>query len=133
MAEEAAAEATEKQEEKAQVSPKEQASAVAPEPRGKAKARGRQRRRVEHVQTPKLETIEKLRRHEKDVGSTEVQIGLLTDRILHLTEHLKVHRKDKHSNHGLLQLVSQRKRLLKYHERKDPGEHKKLKAKLNLR
>ena len=82
---------------------------------------------------PKLERIAKQRRHEKDVGSSEVQIGLLTDRILHLTAHLKVHPKDKHTNYGLRMLVSRRKRLLKYLEKTKPSTCTELKAALQLR
>ena len=66
----------------------------------------------------KKETIEKYRLSEKDTGSAQVQIALLTDRIKHLTEHLKVNKNDNHSRRGLLQLVGQRKGLLKYLESK---------------
>ena len=62
----------------------------------------------------KTETIEAYRTHESDTGSPEVQIALLTERITHLTEHFKVHKKDHHSRRGLLMLVSQRRRLLDY-------------------
>ena len=82
---------------------------------------------------PKADCIELYRKHPKDVGSTDVQIALLTDRILHLTEHLKVHPKDKHTNYGLRKLVSQRKSLLSYLERKNVESFIKLKASLNLR
>lgn len=103
------------------------------QPKRRAQSRGRSRRNLEHTITPKVETIAKLCKHDNDVGSSEVQIGLLTDRILHLTEHLKLHRKDKHTNHGLLKLVSRRKRLLKYLEHKDPASCRELKSTLNLR
>ena len=53
-------------------------------------------------------------KHEKDTGSPEVQIALLTERITHLTEHLKVHKKDHHSRRGLLKLVGRRRRMLDY-------------------
>ncbi len=59
-------------------------------------------------------TIEKYRTHETDTGSPEVQIALLTERISHLTEHLKVHKKDHHSRRGLLMLVGRRRRMLDY-------------------
>jgi small subunit ribosomal protein S15 len=59
-------------------------------------------------------TIEKHRTHETDTGSPEVQIALLTERIAHLTEHLKVHKKDHHSRRGLLMLVGRRRRMLDY-------------------
>lgn len=62
----------------------------------------------------KTELIEKYRRHEGDTGSPEVQIAILTERIQYLTEHFKTHAKDHHSRRGLLQLVSQRRRLLDY-------------------
>ena len=59
-------------------------------------------------------TIEKYRTHESDTGSPEVQIALLTERITHLTEHLKTHKKDHHSRRGLLMLVGRRRRMLDY-------------------
>ena len=59
-------------------------------------------------------TIEKFRTHETDTGSPEVQIALLTERITHLTEHLKTHKKDHHSRRGLLMLVGRRRRMLNY-------------------
>jgi small subunit ribosomal protein S15 len=58
--------------------------------------------------------IEQFRQHDTDTGSPEVQVALLTERIGHLTEHFKTHMKDHHSRRGLLQLVSQRRRLLDY-------------------
>ncbi len=64
--------------------------------------------------TPKSETITKHRTHEGDTGSPEVQIALLTERIQHLTEHLKMHKKDHHSRRGLLMLVGRRRRMLDY-------------------
>jgi small subunit ribosomal protein S15 len=73
------------------------------------------------------------RRHETDTGSTEVQVALLTDRINHLTEHLKVHDKDHHSRRGLLMLVGQRRRLLEYLRRNDVERYRALIAKLGLR
>jgi small subunit ribosomal protein S15 len=71
--------------------------------------------------------------HEKDTGSTQVQIALMTDRITHLTEHLKEHKHDEHSRLGLLKLVGQRRRLLKYFSKKDPDAYRELIAKLGLR
>ena len=62
----------------------------------------------------KKETIKSLATHEKDVGSTEIQIGLLTDRITKLSEHFKKFKKDKHSSVGLLRAVNRRKKLLEY-------------------
>ena len=62
----------------------------------------------------KAQTIEQHRTHESDTGSPEVQIALLTERITHLTEHLKTHKKDHHSRRGLLMLVGRRRRMLDY-------------------
>jgi small subunit ribosomal protein S15 len=73
------------------------------------------------------------RRHDTDTGSAEVQIALLTDRINHLTEHLKVHAKDHHSRRGLLMLVGRRRRLLEYLRRNDVERYRALIAKLGLR
>ena len=70
---------------------------------------------------------------EKDTGATEVQIALLTDRIQHLTEHFKTHKKDHASRRGLLKLVGQRRRLLRYLARKDIESYRAILAKLNLR
>jgi small subunit ribosomal protein S15 len=67
----------------------------------------------------KAEVIKDNGLHAKDSGSPEVQIGLLTKRIVQLTEHFKVHKKDHHSRRGLLKLVSRRRRLLTYVKRKD--------------
>jgi small subunit ribosomal protein S15 len=58
--------------------------------------------------------IQEFRRHERDSGSPEVQVAILSDRISHLTDHLKTHRKDHHTRRGLLKLVGQRRRLLNY-------------------
>ncbi|MDD9944321.1 MAG: 30S ribosomal protein S15 [Myxococcales bacterium] len=65
-------------------------------------------------QQSKNQVISEFRTHEKDTGSPEVQIALLTERIRQLTEHFKTHKKDHHSRRGLLMLVSQRRRLLDY-------------------
>jgi len=78
-------------------------------------------------------TIDELRRHETDTGSPEVQVALLTNRINHLTEHLKVHQKDHHSRRGLLMLVGQRRRMLDYLRRNDVDRYRALIAKLGLR
>jgi small subunit ribosomal protein S15 len=72
-------------------------------------------------------------RHEGDTGSPEVQIALLTDRINHLTEHVKVHTKDHHSRRGLLKLVGQRRRLLDYLKKKDLNKYRDLIKSLGLR
>jgi small subunit ribosomal protein S15 len=78
-------------------------------------------------------TIEKFRTHESDTGSPEVQIALLTERIVHLTEHLKVHKKDHHSRRGLLMLVGKRRRLLNYLQRHDLEGYRALIRELGLR
>jgi small subunit ribosomal protein S15 len=82
---------------------------------------------------PKADTITEHRTHETDTGSPEVQIALLTDRINHLTEHLKVHKKDHHSRRGLLMLVGRRRRLLDYVRRLDIERYRVIIAKLGLR
>ena len=81
----------------------------------------------------KTEIIKKYARSENDTGSPEVQIALLTNRIKHLTEHLKEHKQDEHSRHGLYKMVGKRAKLLKYLERKDIERYRALKAKLGLR
>lgn len=81
----------------------------------------------------KREIVEKHRRHERDSGSPEVQIALLTDRIKNLTEHFKVHRKDHDSRRGLLVLVGQRRRLLDYLKRTDEESYRSLIKQLGLR
>jgi small subunit ribosomal protein S15 len=78
-------------------------------------------------------TIGEHRLHETDTGSPEVQVALLTERINHLTEHLKVHAKDHHSRRGLLVLVGRRRRLLDYLRRNDVERYRALIAKLGLR
>ena len=81
----------------------------------------------------KRTTIDNYRQHESDTGSPEVQVALLTQRIVHLTEHLKVHHKDHHSRRGLLQMVGQRRSLLDYLKRKDFDRYTKLIGELGLR
>lgn len=81
----------------------------------------------------KKEIIEKFRTSESDTGSVFVQVALLTERINHLTEHLKANPKDNHSRRGLLKLVGKRKGLLKYLEAKDIDAYRKLKQDLNIR
>ena len=77
--------------------------------------------------------IQEHRRHEQDTGSPEVQIALLTNRISHLTEHFKLHKKDQHSRRGLLQMVSRRRRLLGYLRRVDLARYQSVIATLGLR
>jgi len=77
--------------------------------------------------------IDKFRLHETDTGSPEIQIALLTQRISHLNEHFKVHRKDHHSRRGLLKLVGQRRRLLNYLKNKDVKRYRAAIKALGLR
>ena len=81
----------------------------------------------------KSEIIEKYKRDEKDTGSPEVQIALLTERINELTEHLKVHKKDNHSRRGLLKMVGKRRNLLNYSAKKDINRYREIVEKLGLR
>ncbi|HEX9062075.1 MAG TPA: 30S ribosomal protein S15 [Clostridia bacterium] len=77
--------------------------------------------------------IEKFKLHEGDTGSPEVQIAILTERINHLNEHLKTHKKDHHSRRGLLKMVGQRRGLLNYLQDKDIERYRTIIAKLDLR
>lgn len=81
----------------------------------------------------KLEITKEFGKNEKDTGSTQVQVAILTEEIKHLTEHLKVHKKDYHSRLGLLKKVGHRKRLLNYLASKDITEYRSLIAKLGIR
>ncbi len=81
----------------------------------------------------KLEIIKEFGENDKDTGSTEVQVALLTARILELTDHLKIYKKDHASRRGLLKLVGQRRSLLKYLKRVDIERYRSLIKKLNLR
>ena len=81
----------------------------------------------------KAKIIESLKINPKDVGSSEVQIGLLSDKINTLSAHFKKNKNDKHSTRGLLKAVNMRKRLLEYLNKKKPESYKKIIAKLNLR
>jgi small subunit ribosomal protein S15 len=87
------------------------------------------------VLTPdsKKEVIDRFKTHEKDTGSPEVQIGLLSNRISYLTDHFKVHKKDHHSRRGLLKLVGQRRRLLNYLKKKDADRYQTLIKELGIR
>ena len=85
------------------------------------------------MQKQKNKIIESLRINSKDVGSSEVQIGLLSDKINSLSNHFKKNKNDKHSTKGLLKAVNLRKPLLEYLKRKNPESYTKILTKLNLR
>ena len=85
------------------------------------------------VKELKTEIIEKHKLHEGDTGSPEVQVAILTERINHLNEHLKSHKKDHHSRRGLLKMVGQRRGLLNYLQEKDIERYRAIVEKLNLR
>ncbi len=81
----------------------------------------------------KVTIMQDFGRHEKDTGSPEVQIALLTSRIQQLTEHLRTHKHDQHSRRGLLKLVGQRRRHLKYLSQTNPDSYREMLARLGLR
>ncbi len=81
----------------------------------------------------KEKVIKEFGKNEKDTGATEVQIALLTQRITQLTEHFKENKKDHNSRRGLMKLVGQRRRLLKYLQREDQEQYKKVLKSLKLR
>lgn len=81
----------------------------------------------------KQEVIGEYRTHESDTGSPDVQVAILTERIRHLTEHLKTHRKDHASRRGLLMMVGQRARLLRYLKKKDWSRYTNLIKRLGIR
>ncbi len=81
----------------------------------------------------KKEIVGKHQRHEGDTGSAEVQIALLTERINHLTDHFKTHKKDHSSRRGLLKMVGKRNSLLKYLAHTDPKRYQQIIARLGLR
>ena len=85
------------------------------------------------AKTEKTKIFEDFSRHEGDTGSPEVQIALLTTRINQLTEHLKIHKHDEHSRRGLLKLVGQRLRHLKYLSKKNPESYRAILERLGLR
>ncbi|NIA18852.1 MAG: 30S ribosomal protein S15 [Xanthomonadaceae bacterium] len=86
------------------------------------------------LETEKKKTvIEKFQIHDSDTGSPEVQVALLTERIIYLTEHFKIHKKDFHSRRGLLKLVGQRRRLLDYLKKKEFQRYKTVISTLGLR
>ena len=85
------------------------------------------------TQEAKHEIVTKFGKSDTDTGSTEVQVALLTARINHLTEHLREHKKDHHSRRGLLMLVGQRRRLLRYMQKKNLECYRGLIKELGLR
>ena len=85
------------------------------------------------MQKQKNNTIKSLKINSKDVGSSEVQIGLLSEKIGNLTNHFKKNKGDKHSSRGLTQSVNQRKRLLNYLSKSSPKAYNNILKKLNLR
>jgi small subunit ribosomal protein S15 len=85
------------------------------------------------VAEKKTELVTKYRRHDKDTGSPEVQVAIITERIAYLTEHFKTHKSDHHSRRGLLKLVGQRRRLLDYLRTVDQIRYKALIDQLGIR
>ena len=85
------------------------------------------------MEKSKKEIIDSLKINSKDVGSSEVQIGLLSNKINSLSNHFKKNKNDKHSTRGLLKAVNQRKRLLEYLKRENPESYTKILTKLDLR
>ena len=81
----------------------------------------------------KQEIINQFKLHENDTGSPEIQVALLTERINHLTEHLKIHKKDHHSRRGLLMMVGRRRGLLNYLQKIDVERYRAIIEKLDLR
>ena len=81
----------------------------------------------------KEQVVSDFRQHDSDTGSPQVQIALLSKRIVELTEHFKIHKKDHHSRRGLLKMVSQRRRLLDYLKRKNIEQYHEVVSRLGLR
>jgi small subunit ribosomal protein S15 len=81
----------------------------------------------------KAKVIKEYQRHSSDSGSAEVQVSILTKKILYLTEHLKIHKKDHHSRRGLIKMVGKRRRLLSYIRKKDVQRYRNLITRLGLR
>jgi small subunit ribosomal protein S15 len=85
------------------------------------------------VQEKKKEIIAQFKNHERDTGSPEVQIAILSERIRYLTDHFKIHKRDHHSRRGLLKLVGQRRRLLNYLKENKVDRYRTVIDKLGLR
>lgn len=81
----------------------------------------------------KKDIIDRFKLHEKDTGSPEVQIALLSSRIKYLTDHFEIHKKDNHSRRGLLKLVGQRRRLINYLKKKDEEKYRTVIKQLGIR
>ncbi|MHA2620546.1 MAG: 30S ribosomal protein S15 [bacterium JZ-2024 1] len=88
---------------------------------------------MESQPVSKQEIIKRFQRHSADTGSPEVQVAILTQRIAQLNEHLKVHRKDLHSRRGLIAMINQRRRLLRYLRETDPDRYRTVLDALSLR
>ena len=88
---------------------------------------------VTEFESAKPDIVKKYRTHDRDTGSPEVQVALLTNRIAYLTEHFQSNAKDHHSRRGLLQMVGRRRRLLEYLRNEDPDRYHKLIESLGLR
>ncbi|MCH8921366.1 MAG: 30S ribosomal protein S15 [Chloroflexi bacterium] len=85
------------------------------------------------TKTEKEEITSSIRLHASDTGSSDVQVALLTERIRQMTDHLRIHRKDHHSQRGLMKIVGRRRRLLRYLSRQEPDRYKALIAALGIR
>ena len=85
------------------------------------------------TRTEKEEITSSIRLHASDTGSSDVQVALLTERIRQMTDHLRIHRKDHHSQRGLMKIVGRRRRLLRYLSRRAPDRYKALIAALGIR
>ncbi len=85
------------------------------------------------TKTEKEELTSSIRLHASDTGSSDVQVALLTERIRYMTDHLRTHRKDHHSQRGLMKIVGRRRRLLRYLSRREPDRYKALIAALGIR
>ena len=85
------------------------------------------------TKTEKEEITSSSRLHASDTGSSDVQVALLTERIRQMTDHLRAHRKDHHSQRGLMKIVGRRRRLLRYLSRREPDRYKALIAALGIR
>lgn len=88
---------------------------------------------MSQIDKQKTAIIDEYKIHDRDTGSPEVQVAILTKKINHLVEHLKINKKDNHSRRGLLLMVGQRKRLLKYLNLKSPERYKEVVSRLGLR